>query len=70
MSNDFSSRTNANDKMYFGTTRTKRIEALIHWIQNFYRVSKVPSVVGLSQVLFRDKLERALAREEDKKSLT
>ena len=69
MSSDFSSRTVVNGKLLFGTTRTKRVKALIHWVQDFYRVSKVPSIVGLSQVLFRGELERALARNEIRKAL-
>ena len=69
MSSDFSSRTNQNGKIHFGTNRTKRIKALINWVQDFYRVSKVPTIIGLSQALFRTELERALAREEIRKSL-
>ena len=46
-----------------------RTKALIHWVQDFYRVSKVPTIVGLSQTFFRAELERALAREEIRKSL-
>ena len=69
MSSDFSHRTANNGRIYFGTNRTKRIKALIHWVQDIYRVSKVPTIVGLSQTLFRAELERALAREEIRKSL-
>ena len=61
ISSDFSNRTANNGRMYFGTNRTKRIKALIHWVQDFYRVSKVPTIVALSQTLFRAELERALA---------
>ena len=69
MSSDFASRTQANGRFYFGTLRTKRLKALTHWIQDFYRVSSEPSIVGLSKVLFKSELERALARHEVRKSL-
>jgi len=69
MSSDFANRTQANGRFYFGTLRTKRLKALTHWIQDFYRVSSEPSIVGLSEVLFKSELERALARHEIRKSL-
>lgn len=69
MNSGFSNRTANDGRMHFGTNRTKRIKALIHWVQDFYRVSKVPTIIGLSQVLFKAELERALAREEIRKSL-
>jgi len=69
MSSDFASKTQANGRFYFGTLRTKRLKVLTHWIQDFYRVSSEPSIVGLSEVLFKSELERALARHEIRKSL-
>lgn len=69
MSSDFANRTQANGRFYFGTLRTKRLKALTHWVQDFYRVSSDPSIVGLSEVLFKSELERALARHEIRKSL-
>ena len=56
-------------RLHFGVCRTKYLQTLVHWVQDFYRVSKVPIIVGLSQTLFRANLERALAREEIRKSL-
>ena len=52
MASDFSKRTAANSRIIFGTMRTKRLKALIHWIQDFYRVSCMPTIVGLSETSF------------------
>ena len=68
MASDFSSRTVANGRINFGTMRTKRLKALIHWIQDFYRVSCVPSIVGLSEISFKAELETALTRNEIRKN--
>ena len=69
MEKSFSSRTNADGRLIFGTTRTKYIKAVIHWIQDFYRVSDVPSIIGLSEITFKTQLQRALTRSMIRKNL-
>ena len=64
----FSSRTAANGRINFGTMRTKRLKALIHWIQDIYRVSCVTLIVGLSEISFKAELETALTRNEIRKN--
>ena len=68
MASDFSSRTVANGRINFGTMRTKRLKALIHWIQDIYRVSCVTLIVGLSEISFKAELETALTRNEIRKN--
>ena len=53
MSKTFMSQTASNGKIIFGTNRTKWLKALIHWTQDFYRVSEVPMIVGLDEIEFK-----------------
>jgi hypothetical protein len=69
MASDFGGRTANNGRINFGTRRTKSIKATIHWVQDFYRVSERPTIVGLSELSFKAQLERALARAEIRKTL-
>jgi hypothetical protein len=69
MSTDFGNRTVANGKITFGTRRTKQLKAFVHWVQDFYRVSGNPTIVGLSASTFRSQLDRSLARAEIRKSM-
>lgn len=62
MASTFSSARNAADRILFGTTRTKYLKAIIHWIQDFYRTSRTPDIVGLTETTFKSHLERALSR--------
>ena len=56
MSSNFSSRTQANGRMNFGTRRIIYIKEFTHWVQNFYRISGLPSIVRLSEVTFKPQL--------------
>lgn len=68
MSSDFGGRQ-ARERIHFGTRRTKSIKGLVHWVQDFYRVSELPSIVGLNEITFKQQLERALARADIRSSL-
>ena len=59
-----SSRTLANGRIIFGTRQIKYIKSFTHWVQDFYRISVLPSIVGLSQVTFKAQLERASTRSD------
>ena len=69
MSSGFASRTQADGRILFGTRRTKLLKALIHWNEDFFRVSQLPSVVGLNEAIFIAQLERALARADIRKAI-
>ena len=69
MASDFGGRTVNNGRINFGTRRTKSIKATVHWVQDFYRTSESPTIVGLNEHSFKAQLERALARAEIRKTL-
>ena len=69
MRGDFATRSTTAGKIIFGTNRTKRIKALIHWLMDFYRISSKPSIVGLNEVTFQDKLRLAVTRASIRKTL-
>lgn len=70
MGTDWASRTVPNGKFHIGAIRLKYLQALIHWIQDFRRISGTPSIVGLNQVVFKSQLTRALNRAEIRKNLS
>ena len=61
MSSGFASRTKTDGRILFGTRRTKLLKALIHWNEDFFRVSQLPSIVRLTKNIFKAQLQRALA---------
>lgn len=66
---DMGSRNQANGRIHVGTRRAKRLKALVHWVQDFYRVSAEPSIVGLESTSFKLALETSLSRAVIRKSL-
>ena len=66
---DYSGRTIADGRIHIGIRRSKRLKALIHWVQNFYRVSKEPTIVGLGQGVFLAALDTTLSRAEVRRTL-
>lgn len=62
LSTDWSSRTAAAGKFHIGTRRSKMLQAFVHWVQDFQRVSGVVSIVGLNQITFKAQLHHALSR--------
>ena len=67
-STDWSGRT-AKGRFNIGSRRLKLLQAFVHWVQDFQRVSGVVSIVGLDQNTFKSCLRRALARADIRKSL-
>ena len=67
MASNFSSHTHINGRMSFGTRRIKYIKAFTQWVQDFYRVSGLPSIVGLYEVTLKHQLDRASARADIRK---
>jgi hypothetical protein len=70
MASGFAGRTVQDGRINFGLRRTKLTKALIHWTQDFYRVSETPTIIGLNEITFKGQLDRALARAEIRKVLT
>ena len=66
---DWSSRTTVNGRFNIGSRRLKLLQALVHWVQDFRRVSGVVSIVGLDQESIKVQLRRALTRADIRKSL-
>ena len=60
MLTEFSSRTQANGKIHFGMRITKRIKSILHWVQDFYRISGDPTKVDLNKVTFIQQLETTM----------
>ena len=69
MATNFSGRTGANSRMYFGARWIKYLKAFTHWIQDFYRTSGLPTIVGLSAIVFKSQLDRAAARSDIRKNM-
>ena len=68
MASNLSSRTQANGRMDFGTRWIKDIKSFNHWVQDFYRISGIPSIVGLYEVTLKTQLDRASTRADISKS--
>ena len=60
---------NSNSRIIFGTNRTKWLKALIHWTQDFYRVSDVPTIVDLDEITFKAALRTAESRSKIRTTL-
>ena len=65
----FARRTAQNDRINFGIRRTKRLKNMMHWVQDFYRVSSTPSIAGLDDALFLAALTKAGERADVRKHL-
>ena len=62
MPSAFVLRTQADGRILFGTRRTKLLKALIHWNEDFFHVSQLPSIFGFTKNNLKAQLQRALAR--------
>ena len=69
MSSAFALQTQADRRVLFGTRRTKLLKALIHWNEDFFRVSQIPSIIWLTKNVLKDQLQRVLARFDIPKAL-
>jgi len=64
LSDSFSRRTATTGRIVFGIRRTKKLKSLLHWVQDFYRVSSIPSIEGLTEITFTEALTRARQRAD------
>jgi hypothetical protein len=68
LADGFSSRSQANGKINFGLSRTTRLKSTVHWVQDFARVSRVPSLDGIeNEAAFRLVIEVARQRSKMRK---
>ena len=69
MAKTFASRTAGNGRIIFGTNRTKWLKAVVHWVQDFDRVSETPTIVGLDEPGFKASLRTAESRDKIRSTL-
>jgi len=69
MATSFVNRTAVNGRMFLGTRKIKYLKAFTHWIRDFYRVSYVPSIAGLSEASFKSQMDRAASRAIVRKNM-
>ena len=69
MAKSFASRTVAGGKFFFGTNRTKWLKALVHWRQDFHRISDTPTIIGLTEMTFKQALRTAETRDKIRATL-
>ena len=60
-------RTAADGRLIFGLQKTKRLKLMIHWVQDFSRVSETPNIDELDEASFRDTLGMAAQRSTIRK---
>ena len=63
----YSKRTAADGRLIFGLQQTKRLKSMIHWLQEFTRVSETPNIDDLDEVSFRAALGLAAQRSTTRK---
>jgi hypothetical protein len=64
MIKELSSRTTADGRVVLGTKKSRLLLSMLHWTQDFARISQKPSIVGLNQATFLDQLDRAMQRAD------
>ena len=67
MARSYASRTQADGRIHIGIRRMKRLKSLIHWVQDFRRISKVPTVSAMSGTVFLTALATASERAQIRK---
>jgi len=66
----YTKRTQNAGQMYFGLQRTKQLKTTLHWVQDFARVSQVPTLEGLTQESFKAAISIAAQRADIRKKET
>ena len=62
MATSFAALTAATGRIVFGTRRTKLLKACVHWVQDFNCILAKPTIVGLSEITFKDALTQSLIK--------
>ena len=63
----YSKRTAADGRLIFGLQKTKHLKSMIHWVQDFARVSKTTNIDDLDEASFRAALGVAVQRSTIRK---
>ena len=63
----YAKRTQNAGRMYFGLQRNKRLKGTLHNVQDFSRVSEVPTLDGLTQESFKATISIAAQRADIRK---
>ena len=63
----YSKRTVADGRLVFGLQNTKRLNSMIHWVQDFSRVSETTKINNLDEESFRAALGVAAHRSTIRK---
>ncbi len=67
----FADRTQANGRITFGLRRQNLLKSTIHWVQDFRRISRTPTLNAIADVEdFRAKIQTARERASVRKSRT
>ena len=69
MAKSFAARTSTGGRIIFGTNRTKWLKALVHWVQDFARVSCTPTVWDLDEPQLKQALRTAESRAKIRATL-
>ena len=64
LNDTFGRRTATNGRINFGIRRTKKLKSMVHWSQDFKRISYTPSIAGLTETLFLKALLTASERAD------
>ena len=65
MADEFGKRTQVNGRIIFGLGRTKRLNGVMHWIQDCYRTNDVPDNNNFDIHVLAEAQSRALIRKSD-----
>ena len=68
LEDSFTKKVTAN-RIYFGARKTKKLKALVHWVQDFYRISLTPTIEGLTDNAMNIALTTAAERAEVRKRM-
>jgi hypothetical protein len=63
----YAKRAQNAGRMYFGLQHTKQVKAMLHWVQDIARLSKVPTLEGLNQESFKAAILVAAQRADIRK---
>jgi hypothetical protein len=69
MAKSFASRTQNNGRMIFSTNKTKALKAMTYWVQDFFRISKKPTIANENEMTFKAQIRRAETRAKIRKTL-
>jgi hypothetical protein len=65
MADEFGKRTVANGRIVFGLGRTKKLTGVMHWVQDCFRASDIPSHMNFNEGALYQALSLAQVRKTD-----